>query len=225
VTGGLIAQALQCAHALRLHHDRSFQQCFSRPDDKSIFNRAYWYLYSAEKSFCLVNGTLSMIDDESIDYEPLVPSAYSHDPHSLDWLSVQVSYGKVCSAILKKFYHPRAALRSLEDLERNMSQFHSLLNSWKESLPPQFQSFVSDEHPPSSSEIGEESHIELQLFYQYHQALFAIHAPIVRLQFSYEHTEGFRDFKASSEQTCIDSARAILLAGSHIRISDVLLDW
>ncbi|KAJ0124052.1 hypothetical protein J7T55_012525 [Diaporthe amygdali] len=225
LTAGLLAQATQCAQSLRLNSERATKtQLNPTPELESRAKRAFWYLYSMEKTFCLTQGTFSIIDDGNIQYPPPSPTKRHRGPHDFDWLHVLVLYARVSSAIAKELYHTKSPLRSVEHFDRTISNLRGQLEAWKGALPHAYRKFIdSDGHQGALGEPTEHS-LQLYMLYQYHQALFAMYGPISRLPVDCTGLEMFQQCIYRCEHTCLASARVVLLVGSHLSLAAALID-
>jgi hypothetical protein len=135
-----------------------------------------------------------------------------------DWLSIRCRYASLCASILKEFY----GQSSLQKQNPNsISNLEDQLHSWVRSLPAELQSIESQGFDLAVMNSLERRG-KLRVFFQYHEALLAIHTR--RRSQQSLLTPIFDLWLLDSEQRRASSVRKILAVGGQLKVSDVRSD-
>lgn len=147
-----------------------------------------------------------MISDTYIETIPKLSSCeapeYMTDGN---WLVYQIQYAQLCADITVRTYDDTSD-KEPGSRDLVLDEVQNRLHAWKSSLPVGY-SDLDQVHPLGFDRDGR----KLELFCQYHDAIFAIHR-------AWDEEE-IRDHKRlASNETCLRSARTILDLIMHIPV-------
>lgn len=153
---------------------------------------------------------IEALDEDFVDYSP---PKVDRSVVETDWLAIRCHYASLCVSILKNSY----SQRSLQSQNSNtVSDLEGQLRNWVESLPSWLQSM--DHHALDLTILGSRVRAtQLQIFFQYHEALLAIHTRRCRQSSTDPWLSDNGNVRSSS-------VRNILAISSHLTASDVRSD-
>ncbi|TQS34854.1 hypothetical protein Golomagni_04748 [Golovinomyces magnicellulatus] len=224
------------ALGLELHNINMIQKLCDNEKSKSELQRAFWLYYSIEKPHSLRLGHYSMIDDDLLNHQPLreelkheqtLPTSSIKCGVGIEngnVLLLQCRFAKICSLIITKLYAPYSLRKSPSELFNSIFQLGGMLKHWKDSLPLPTRPLDLTSASTFVPELCKASQGQLNLSYQYYEALWAIHGRW-RLCNPLQMTDEDMGHMATSREICSNVARMVLNTCGEFRIANILSHW
>ncbi|RKF78995.1 Fumonisin cluster-specific transcription factor FUM21 [Golovinomyces cichoracearum] len=224
------------AIGLELHNINMIQKLCDNEKSKSELQRAFWLYYSIEKPHSLRLGHYSMIDDDLLNHQPpreelkLEQDSTTSSGKCVmgiedgNVLLLQCRFAKICSLIITKLYAPYSLRKSPSELFNSIFQLGGMLKHWKDSLPSSTRPLDLTSASTFVPELCKASQEQLNLSYQYYEALWAIHGRW-RLCNPLQMTDEDMGHMATSREICSNVARMVLNTSGEFRIANLLSHW
>ncbi|KAH8819346.1 hypothetical protein F5884DRAFT_864918 [Xylogone sp. PMI_703] len=198
----LLAKATSCAQYLKLNQAQTYGKLGLNNKEQSYLKRAFWLLYSIEKSHNARLGYFSMLTDATIDHWPDMTSMNK----DTDKLIIFCASARLYSSTIQQLYSQEGLSKPSKALEATVTGLDKQVNTWK-------QEVVGDGRPTSSLDVSSnEGEVELSIHIQFHELMLLIHGRLITSNTSQDKIA--RSF--DSERQYLESACAILDLTSSI---------
>ncbi|KAL2129168.1 hypothetical protein VTI74DRAFT_8121 [Chaetomium olivicolor] len=192
-TARLVSGAIHYVQVMRLCKSSTIERLCAILADRQQVMRAVWFLYALEKEICLrdeIFPVFLVFDREVVDYNP-PPSGNMSE---LDSLSIRCCYGSLCAGILRESFG-QTSPRGWQMRHQSIQHLHDLLEAWLHMFPEHVRAIIQQDdfiidpshtrnmhangstsnHTDADSTSTQEQRHLLVLFFQYHEAVMAIH--------------------------------------------------
>ncbi|CZR69441.1 uncharacterized protein PAC_19341 [Phialocephala subalpina] len=138
----LIAVVLRLAQSMGLH--RRVQKEGLSDDDRELRKRVFWIAYFLDKDINFKTGRPPVQDDEDMDVELPVGTAYLYMPgevrdREIDFFSLRIGVAIIQGQIYKRLCSVNAERQSEMERAVAVRELEAMLETWKRSVPIDFQ--------------------------------------------------------------------------------------
>lgn len=211
-TAGFLAFATHHARSLGLHSDHIIVNRFPRFDDQQHVRRALWFLFTAEKSFCMRENAPSFLSYEAIDHsvDGIANPSLCHK-----WLTAHHEYALICSSLLSVQFCEGGPTDAICQEPESFNNICQRLSKWKSLLPYNIDNQF--DLSGQADKVGRES--RLVSFIMYHEAMLNVFMAHKDCETAYKSVVSSPDKILQESKR---SAIAVLKCSSYLEHEDVL---
>lgn len=130
----------------------------------------------------------------------------------INWLLIRCRYAGLCASVLKEFYSQGALQNQSPE---SIAQLEKELHDWLNSLPPNLRSMTEGQTIEFGGSMSlHERRTKIQVYFQYHEALLAIHT-------ERQSSEPRTPWPENSDQKRTLAVRRMLAASCQLTVTDL----